>query len=509
MLRPQRARKEGGEEERRMAALNIGRWLRNLALLMVIAAFIVFYGPALRDNGGLTTVGEVNGERIKRAEFEYLREFRRGDEERLREQGMSGGTIRDLIDRQTIEQLVQLYLLAQEARDLGFSVSDSELRESICSDPSLQTNGRCDPSRFQRAIRQVGFDTEQEYLAFRRRQILAQKLQSFVAEPIKISRSSARQRLRREQTTIRLQYVTFRKDSFEDAVTMTEEQAMARLDELSDAIRAEYERRRSEFQRPEEVRARHILLKGDDAEQKAQAALERLDEGADFVQLATELSEDQATVQVGGDLGFFPKGRVYPELEAAAFEGEPGKILGPVKTEAGIHLVRVEQKREGVDISLEEATPQLAKEIATRELTSGKALEQAREILKDVSAGQTLAEAAQARGLPLSESATFAPSSTRIPGLPPVPGMREAALTLSPEAPTAPQPFDTGEAYLLISLLERNEPDESRLDGQLEQAQLLMTRQAQQQMLDAIYRQRRQEAEESGAIQLYPLYGPG
>ena len=49
--------------------------------------------------------------------------------------------------------------------------------------------------------------------------------------------------------------------------------------------------------------------------------------------------------QSGGDLGWFGKGRMVPEFEKAAFEGEKGKIIGPVKSQFGYHLIRVLDKK--------------------------------------------------------------------------------------------------------------------------------------------------------------------
>lgn len=96
------------------------------------------------------------------------------------------------------------------------------------------------------------------------------------------------------------------------------------------------------------VRARHILFlvpPGDDgkaAEEKARAARARADRGEDFGALAKELSEDPGSKDRGGDLGEFGRGEMVPEFERAAYAAEPGKIVGPVKTAFGWHLIQVQ-----------------------------------------------------------------------------------------------------------------------------------------------------------------------
>lgn len=96
------------------------------------------------------------------------------------------------------------------------------------------------------------------------------------------------------------------------------------------------------------VRARHILFlvppgtDGKGAEEKARAARARAERGEDFAALAQELSEDPGSKNHGGDLGEFGRGEMVPEFERAAWAAEPGKIVGPVKTAFGWHIIQVQ-----------------------------------------------------------------------------------------------------------------------------------------------------------------------
>jgi hypothetical protein len=116
----------------------------------------------------------------------------------------------------------------------------------------------------------------------------------------------------------------------------------------------------------EQVRARHILFpiaylpeteagaepKEDPKVQaEAQAVLERLKKGEDFAALAKEFGTD-STKDVGGDLGWFGRGRMVPEFEQAAFSVEPGVLLPElVKSQFGYHIIRIDEKRNGRDYS--------------------------------------------------------------------------------------------------------------------------------------------------------------
>jgi peptidyl-prolyl cis-trans isomerase SurA len=98
------------------------------------------------------------------------------------------------------------------------------------------------------------------------------------------------------------------------------------------------------------VKARHILFlvppgtDGGDAERKARAAMARLEKGEKIEDLAKTLSEDPGSKDRGGDLGEFGRGEMVPEFEAAAFRAEPGKVVGPVKSPFGYHVLLVTER---------------------------------------------------------------------------------------------------------------------------------------------------------------------
>lgn len=90
-----------------------------------------------------------------------------------------------------------------------------------------------------------------------------------------------------------------------------------------------------------EVHAAHILVK---SEKRAKEILDKINAGESFAEMAKRKSECPSG-KSGGDLGWFGKGRMVPAFEKAAFEGEKGKVIGPVKTEFGYHLIKVLDKK--------------------------------------------------------------------------------------------------------------------------------------------------------------------
>lgn len=130
-----------------------------------------------------------------------------------------------------------------------------------------------------------------------------------------------------------------------------------------DELKARYDAEIGAMPATEEVHARHILVK---TKEEAQAAIKRLDEGADFATVAQEMSTGPSGPE-GGDLGFFRAGQMVPAFEAAAFALEPGQYSKePVETQFGWHVIRVEEKRQAEPPSYDQVKEQV-RQVVLRE----------------------------------------------------------------------------------------------------------------------------------------------
>ncbi|PVZ66706.1 peptidylprolyl isomerase [Pelagibaculum spongiae] len=83
--------------------------------------------------------------------------------------------------------------------------------------------------------------------------------------------------------------------------------------------------------------ALHILVK---TEAECLALKEKLDNGSSFSQLASRHSICPSK-RKGGDLGEFKRGTMVGPFDKAVFSGEELKVLGPIKTKFGFHLIKV------------------------------------------------------------------------------------------------------------------------------------------------------------------------
>ncbi len=107
-------------------------------------------------------------------------------------------------------------------------------------------------------------------------------------------------------------------------------------------VRARYDKEVASTPAENELKASHILV---ETEEEAVAIIAQLDDGADFGELAKEKSTGPSGPN-GGDLGYFTKGRMVPEFEAAVFALDVGSYTKePVKTQFGFHVIRSDDLR--------------------------------------------------------------------------------------------------------------------------------------------------------------------
>jgi peptidyl-prolyl cis-trans isomerase C len=150
-------------------------------------------------------------------------------------------------------------------------------------------------------------------------------------------------------------------------------------------IKQYYDSHQEEFKTPEMVKAKHILIRvtpessqedKKKAMEKAADILKRIKDGEEFEKLANEFSEDPGSKSKGGDIGFFPKGRMVKPFEDAAFALKPGELSSVVETQFGYHIIRVDDHKE---TSIE--TFESVKENINQKLTQEKMREKVTEFL--------------------------------------------------------------------------------------------------------------------------------
>lgn len=120
-----------------------------------------------------------------------------------------------------------------------------------------------------------------------------------------------------------------------------------------------YNEHKDMFKEPKSVKASHILVED---EAKAEEIAKEISDGLAFEEAATKYSNCPSNAQ-GGDLGYFTKGRMVPEFEAAAFDMKAGEVSAPVKTQFGYHIIKVVDKKEESVKAFDEVKNQLSQQL--------------------------------------------------------------------------------------------------------------------------------------------------
>lgn len=138
-----------------------------------------------------------------------------------------------------------------------------------------------------------------------------------------------------------------------DALLIDVDKGNTPLDAAAEAMaRTMYKANPKDYEQPEQVSIRHILIAVKDkaqdeaAHKQAQELLVQLRSGADFAVLAKEHSADPGSANKGGSLGFFAKGRMVPEFDQVAFKlKQKGELSEIIKTQFGYHILQLEDSK--------------------------------------------------------------------------------------------------------------------------------------------------------------------
>lgn len=142
-----------------------------------------------------------------------------------------------------------------------------------------------------------------------------------------------------------------------------EQQINKQLNEAD--IKKAYDELNAQLKDVKEVNAKHILVAD---EKTANELMAKLKKGADFNKLAGEFSTDPGSKEKNGDLGYFRKEQMVKEFAEAAFAAKKGELAGPVKTQFGWHVIKVEDKRNAKTPEFATVKPQLEAKVKQEKL---------------------------------------------------------------------------------------------------------------------------------------------
>ena len=120
-------------------------------------------------------------------------------------------------------------------------------------------------------------------------------------------------------------------------------EVLEKIEVTDDEDEKYYNDNQDKFKKPETASAKHILMDSEDA---LKDIMNEIEEGKITFEDAAKKNSTCPSGQKGGDLGEFGRGQMVKEFEEATFSAEIGKVVGPVKTQFGYHLIKVEKRSE-------------------------------------------------------------------------------------------------------------------------------------------------------------------
>jgi peptidyl-prolyl cis-trans isomerase D len=339
-------------------------WIFLFSLIILV---FVFMGVA-PDNNSMTGTGTaaiVNGKVI--STFDLQEQIRQSEAQNPQDISKLPAAQRqqqlDRMRRETLDQLVRYEFQYQMAVANGILPIPEAVGELITSASAFQENGQ-----FQRDL----------YFRFlSSRKLSAAEFEDRVGKDIVNNNfrslfmaswksPSVMQKLNNElqETKLNIEFVKIDEDNFKVQIDNKDIQDYLVNEENLKKVKARYDTNIEQYSSPVEVKARHILISGNDDKSLAKIKdIQKQIPGKDFAELAKTYSEDPGSKANNGDLGFFGKGRMVKEFEDVAFSLPVGTVSGPVKSSFGYHLIKVEERRGGEKKPFEDIKVQLAKEM--------------------------------------------------------------------------------------------------------------------------------------------------
>jgi peptidyl-prolyl cis-trans isomerase D len=295
--------------------------------------------------------------------------------------------------------MIRRALIAERTQDLGYRVGHAELIQAVQGQPAFQIEGKYSPEAARDALARAGLtsDAFQEDL---RNELQRSQLENAIRGSDFLTPAEFTRLRELEDQEREVRYLVLPADKFpgvrpDDAAVaayyeahkaqyLTPESADIQYAELrletleaqatvTDAdLHAQYDKEKAQLAVAEKRHARHILVTGTDdaaAHKQAEDVLAQAKAGKDFGELARQYSKDPGSAQNGGDLGWADKSTFVPAFTDALFSMQPGEIRGPVKTQYGYHIIRLEEIQAAKGKTFDEARPQLESELRRNRAT--------------------------------------------------------------------------------------------------------------------------------------------
>jgi peptidyl-prolyl cis-trans isomerase D len=361
--------------------------------LGAIAVVFVFWGIQFESSSNVAAA-KVNGESISAEQVRRSWQRRQAELQQSMRDELPPALVKEE-QAKLLEDAVRREVLVQHVKKMGYRVSDQAIVNQLEQIPALQVDGKFSRDRYAALLRQQG-TSEAEFEAEFRRDLELGQLQNGVGVSAFATPGEVKRRIALEGETREINYVKIPEARFAGQAVVTPAEVLAlyeknkasyktdetvalqylqlKLSDVAAAVSVTEEGLREYYQQvaperfldPERRRARHILIESgtDDAaaKKKAEDVFAQAKAGGDFAKLATQYSDDPGSKAQGGELGWATRESFVKPFSDALFAMQAGEVQGPVKTQFGYHVLKLEEVKAPQQRSFEEVRAELETE---------------------------------------------------------------------------------------------------------------------------------------------------
>ncbi len=338
-----------------MAIMNRMRQNTKIMLMILVVAFmltiIIDWGMGGFKTGGKRgVIASVNGDDI--TYDEYYQQYQAEMASYREQSGAEPESYQvSQIEDRVFEGLVQQRLMAEIVKKLNLKSTNAEITEEIWNNPPailktnqafLDSNGVFDINIYQAALDNPAADQfwleVENYL---RSTIPMQKLSALLSTTQQITDQDAKFEFMKNNQKAKAHYIFYNSTNYQSVPEPTDEE-----------ITAYYNKHKEDFKENEKRVLDYLLLEAkataadtQSTYNQAEDILNELKNGGNFESLATLYSKDPGSAEKGGDLGYFTRTTMVKPFADAAFSAKKGEIVGPIKSQFGLHIIKVEDKK--------------------------------------------------------------------------------------------------------------------------------------------------------------------
>jgi peptidyl-prolyl cis-trans isomerase D len=366
-----------------------------IILLGTIAVSFIFFGI-----GNFTFLSGGNAATVEGVDISVF-QLESAYQERLLQFSDYGNLpteTRQLIKESTLEQMIRDAVISLHVADKGYRIGDDQITQLIQNATEFQEDGVFNRDLYYAWLDQT-VQTARAFEAAQRRALRLNQVQRGIGATAFVTPTEYRRYLNLYFETRVASIATFDIAALADTVVIRDEDVQAYYDARPDAFRSPetvdfeyleinrdvlsqnleisedvlqqyYEDNSGRFRQDEQRQASHILITpdGDEvaAEEQARTLTVRIQAGEPFEDLARQYSKDGGTSSQGGSLGVVMQSQMPGALGDAIFSMEQGEILGPVTSDFGFHVIKLDEVIEGGPLPLDQVRGELLQELRSQ-----------------------------------------------------------------------------------------------------------------------------------------------